>query len=71
MKRTAHKFAEIWKDGSHFVMKTRGGKYVEISNPTSREFIQIGGEYDTAAEAMAAAAPRLAKFIKEKVITDV
>jgi hypothetical protein len=52
-------------------MKTRGGKYVEISNPTSREFIQIGGEYDTAAEAMAAAAPRLAKFIKEKVITDV
>lgn len=68
MKRTAHKFAEIWKQGSHWVMKTRNGKYVEIGNPSRNEFMQIGGEYDTAEEAMAAAAPRLAKFIKDKVI---
>lgn len=67
MKRTRHKFAEVWQQGSMFVMKLRNGKYVEISDPNRGEFIQIGKEHDTAEQAMTAAVASHAKFVEDKV----
>ena len=67
-KKTRHKWIDVWKYKSHYIMKEEGGLYHEITNPINGSYMRIGKGHKDIDECIKHAIAGKEKFFRDYVI---
>jgi hypothetical protein len=66
-KKTRHKWIDVWKYKSHYIMKEEGGLYHEITNPSNGSYMRIGKGHKDIDECIKHAIAGKEKFFRDYV----
>ena len=67
--KTRHKWADIYKYKSYYIIKETDGLYYEISDPNNNSYVHIGSGYNDIDECIEQAIIGKEEFLQNYVIT--